>query len=528
MRKILRNKDISDKKFRLLILKSMKNNIDILMECGEALEKEINKWFVEYRSEIINEFIIVNDTVKRDTYIKRYIKAITSYEKIRRRQILQTFNRFGNGQNRKKEEMLSHLEIINSGRYSIDKSWRSSKSMTELLAIGPIAETSNCLKIKSAIKDKIDDSTKELMELLPERLINALIMQKYKVFRAHITNLFSGKTKLALENFPLIDKHVTINKLHLGYVKFKVKKDNSITAYIGYKKDSKLYPYKREKYEFSICNYDNDTIENINREGISITDITPDVQYQAYITKEKKDDSYILYIEHGVRMEYEDLVCNDKSLILRTNDETHTLEPVNNLLEGYKKINIKNSDTNLIIRELLNKYNSLACEDITKDKSEYKKSIISISEEIRITYDKLSLNMAHNIENYCIKNNTNIVIIYYIPDAMFNNTNENKKIPINGKILKYNLLKYLSEMGIECIIIDQTNCSSNLYRMFKKANVFPENFIEINKYILDKLKTIEFSDDVIKKISKHNSEVLKKDRNSIKHIYYNGNSNYYL
>ena len=533
MRKVLRNADISDKKFRLLILKSMKNNIDELIYNSNLIEKEITNWFIKYREELINEYVVVNDTIKRNKYIKEYLLTIKRYEKIRRRQIQNSLNKYSVSEQKEKlEKKENQLIVLDSGRYSIDKNWRQSESMKKLLAYGPIAETSNCLKIKESIKNTVDEETKNIMDLFPERIINAIIMQKYKVFRNHINTLFSGKTRKALEDYPLIDVDVTLNKLQLGYVIFKSGSDNSIKAYIGYKKESNLYPYSRDRYEFSLSICDEETLNNINKEGINMLDVTKDEQFEAYITREKEQDSYLLCIRHGIRVVYDDIKYNDNILFLRTNDESYELEPVNNLIDDTSNIVIKNADTNINIRELTKKYDQLISLDNFKNEAEYKSneyykrkiSIIDKLNEISLTYSKISFNIACNIENYCKANDSNLVIIYYRPDSTFN-TN---KITMNGKIIQYNMLKYLYEMGIECILVDQTNNRSNLYRKFKEADIYPERYKEINEYILNQLKDIEFTNDILNKLKKHNNTILKNDRLGIKRIYCNGNTTYYL
>ena len=526
MRKVLRTADISVKKFRLLILKPMKINIDELIRCSNFIESEITKWFLNYREEIIKDVI----KAEYSKYMKEYLNAIKKYEKIRRREIQKTFNKYSQEKRELKlQEKEKCLEIINSDRYVKDKQWR--QNLNNLLGYGPIYETTNCMMIKKAIKEEISDELKEVIELLPERIVNAIIMQKYKVFRNQLNALFSGKARKALENYPMIDIHVTLNKLQLGYVKFSASENNPLSCYIGYKKDSKLYPFERDKYKFELSICDEETLNNINIEGVNMVDITKDEQFEVYITRENKHDTYLLYINHGVRIEYDDIICNDKSLILRSNDETYELEPVNNLLEGCVNINIKNADTNMIIRELTKKYSQLINLDNLKNEFQYNSinyvnthnSIINKLDEICRTYIKLSLNIAMNIEKYCTVNNTNIVIIYYRPDSNFN-TN---KITMNGKIIKY-LIKYLSEMGIECILIDQTNNSSNLYRKFKEADIYPEHYSEINSYVLDQLKNTEFTNEILNQINNHNNSILKNDRMGIKRIYCNGNTIYYL
>lgn len=529
MRKVLRNVDISDKKFRLLILKSMKNNIDELIRYSNLIEREISIWFLKYREEIIMDIIKVEDG-KFKKYIKDYLLSIRRYERIRRREIHQSLNKYSKQmQESKLNEKEKHLEIINSDIYIKDKQWR--QKLNSLLGYGPIIESSNCIKIKNSIKENMGEELKEMIELLPERIINAIIMQKYKVFRNHLNALFSGKARKALENYPIIDVYVTYNKLQLGYVKFNATENKPLTCYIGYKKGSRLYPFDRDKYNFELAICDDETLNNINIEGINMTDITQDEQFEVYITRESTYDSYILYIKHGIRIEYDDIVCSDKTLILRSNDETYELEPVNNLIDEHSYIDIKNNDTKLIIRDLTKKYSQLIGLDNLKNELEYNtakyrnthNSIINKLDEISITYVKLSINIATNIEKYCIDNNTNIVIIYYRPDSNFN-TN---KITMNGKIIKH-MIKYLSEMGIECILIDQTNNASNLYRKFKEADIYPERYSEINSYIVDQLKNTEFTNDVIKQINSHNNSILKNDRMGIKRLYCNGNTIYYL
>lgn len=528
MRKILRTVDISNKIFRLLILKNMKINIDELIKASNFIEKEISIWFLAYRENIIRDVIKIREG-KFEKYINEYLLTIKRYEKIRRREIQKSFNKFNKvDQERKILEKDKYLEILNRDIYLKDKNWRV--KYKDLLEYGPISDTRNCLKIKNAIKENMTEELKEILDLLPERIINAIIMQKYKIFRKHINNLFSGKIKLALDEYPIIDIHVTFNKLQLGYVKFNYSNCNSLKCYIGYKKDSKLYPFEREKYNYDMAICDDETINNIENEGIDITNITEDEQFEVFITRETKDDSYLLNISHGVREEYED-IKNYNCLFLRTNDDTYELEPINNIIDEYKNINIKSSEYNSIIRELKNKYSQLINLDKFKNEENYgtneydnrHANIICKLEELRILYIKLSINISLKIKKYCETEKINLVVIYYRPDTCFNIN----AITMNGKII-INLLKYLSEFGIECILIDQTNKQSSLYRKFKEADICVNKYKEINNYILESIKNIEFTNDNIKILSKHNNNILKNDRMGIKRIYCNGNSTYYL
>ena len=531
MRKILKSKGISEKRFRLLIHRSMKDNIDELIRYGNIIEAEVNKYFVKHREEIITKYLNINGTeLGRKAYIKNYMRAIIKYEKIRKLEIHGNINKYSpeeqeKKQNQKKEciDILKDITI-----YSFNGNWH--KELSYLFAHGPITESTNCMKFKNSIKDMLDPEIKKILEFIPERMINAIINEKYKRFRANLKNLLSQNIQKALEQYPLINKDATLNKLQLGYVIFNTEKDKSITAYIGYKKDSPLFPKPREKYKFNITTYDTETLENIERENVSIVDIDKSLQYKVYITREKKLDSYILCVTHGMRMYYDDLQVNQNIPILVTNTKTYRLENVNILIEGEETK--YNDDIYRISNNINKKYESLIAIDNTMGITcrhnstfiNYKQTILGLTDSIRILYVELSRHIAIEIKNWCLKNNTNIVVIYYMPDLLLNKN----KLSFNGKILKYNMITFLAELGIECILIDQSNDNSNLYEKFRHAELFPKKYKEINEYVINKLRDIEFDDSTIVKLRAHNKKILEANNYAIRRIYSNGSFNYYL
>lgn len=525
MRKVLKINGVSNKKFRLLILKTMKNNIDELIKATNIVEKELTKVFVNYRADIIRQFISV-DSDKNDKYINKYLHEIKKYEKIRRRELQNTMCKFSkNDQERKYEEKEQHLNELNTRIYFIDSKWKT--QLSNILKYGPRSENSFCTKVKNNLKSNMSEELANVMELLPERIINAIILQKFKVFRNHIVLLLTKDYKNALENYPLIDVHVTLNKLCLGYVKFNYSEDKSLNCYIGYKKNSELYPYERDRYNFKIGMYDQETIYNINNEQIDMIDITENEQFEVYISKEGKDDTYILFVNHGIRKQYEDIVVDDDCIILRSNDSTNYLECVSD-----DKVTFIDDEIKEIIDNLSNNYIGLENVINTISKLNIKspdyiptnKLLRDKIRQIELNYLDISAKLAINIENECKKRNSNLLILYYIPENNF----PLNQVCINGKVIRP-LLKYLSEKGIETILINQFDRKLTIFKDFKYANYCDDSkFHEINKYIIDKIKEIDFTSDILDKIQRNNASILKSDKSNIDLIMHINGKNYNL